>query len=361
MDNHLDIQEVTMKDVILNVKRYVTYCINHFYIIALSGLMLAIIFFARLYMKDVLIEAELTYMLYEDEVSSDNGLYSVLGQFGFGGGVGGSYNLDRIVSLSYSNNILNSVLQDSLVINGETDCIGNHIISIYQLHQEWEDSEYLDAFWFKEGEGDQINTNKARKVLISKLKGDGNDQGILYNGYKEDTGILDFTAKTPSEDLSIGIVKSLYTKLSQFYVDKKIEGKRRTHLLLSRRLDSVKVQLYNKEYKLAGLSDRKQSVYLKRDRVLQSRLNRDVQTLSILYGEVLKNKETAGFILENATPFFQIVDEPVSPIEPEKKNYALTILVGGFVGGVLALFILIIVKGYQDIMYGNIEVLAKNE
>jgi uncharacterized protein involved in exopolysaccharide biosynthesis len=54
--------------------------------------------------------------------------------------------------------------------------------------------------------------------------------------------------------------------------------------------------------------------------------------LYLMYGEAIKNLETAEFLLKNATPYFQVIDQPVEPLQPLGKSRFKALLIGGLAG-----------------------------
>ncbi|MBK9737180.1 MAG: hypothetical protein IPO92_20400, partial [Saprospiraceae bacterium] len=69
---------------------------------------------------------------------SGGALAGILGSFGLG--KGGKVNLDRIVELSKSRNILHKVMFTQIPLEAtfkKNDYIANHIIALYKLDDEW--------------------------------------------------------------------------------------------------------------------------------------------------------------------------------------------------------------------------------
>ena len=56
-----------------------------------------------------------------------------------------------------------------------------------------------------------------------------------------------------------------------------------------------------------------------------------------------KNKETAEFILNNETPFFQIVDEPFKPLTKLESSILLQLIVGGLAGAILSILVAVLI------------------
>ena len=108
--------EITLKELILLIKEYWGVLWGKKWYIIIAGLIGGLIFGIIEYRKPVTYTAELTFMVNEDSGGSSGGAAAILGQFGFGGGAGSEYNLDKIIQLSKSRRIAENVLFDSINI-----------------------------------------------------------------------------------------------------------------------------------------------------------------------------------------------------------------------------------------------------
>lgn len=349
--------EITLKEVILKIQEFILEAWRHKWWIVAAGLGLAAIFLIRALLEKPTYTATLTFMVNEDEGGNMGGIATILGQFGLSSGSrSGRFNMDKIMALARSRRIVQEVLFEQADLNGKHDYIANHIIDLYDYHEAWEKDTLLQGFYFQRDSAAIFN-GKERKVLLM-MHGQmiGNPQkdveGIMSIGYNEDTGILSISAKSINEALSILIAKEMYEKLSRFYIEKTTEQQQKTVDNLQSKIDSVRTALYDKEQQLAQFQDQSQGVVLRTDNVKQSRLNREVQVLTVMYGESIKNFETASFLLKNSTPVFQLVDLPISPISPIGRSKLKALLIGGFLGGFISLFVLLGWKIVRDTMDG---------
>ena len=78
---------------------------------------------------------------------------------------------------------------------------------------------------------------------------------------------------------------------------------------------------------------------MRTDQITELRLQREVAALSAMYAEVLKNVEVADFTVKNKTPFIQVIDTPLAPIQPVRLSFLrlmlIGVLIGGFIGSAL--------------------------
>lgn len=287
----------------------------------------------------------LTFMVNEED-GGDNGVGAILGQFGFGGGSSGEYNLAKIVELSRSRRIISEALFEKGEVDGQEDFFANHIIRQYKFHEKWEDDkDGLANFLFSHGVLDSFNRieNKALQRVYKKVKGNAEEgvKGLMKSQYQEETSILSLSLSTRSEDLSIQFLLDLYDKLSIYYIFENTEKPKTTYDNLKEKVDSLRGALESKEVQLAQMVDANRSVFSKSALLRQKRLEREAGILTIAYGKAIENLEVADFTIKNATPFFQVIDYPIAPIKPVEKSILKALVFSFLLGGVFGtLFIL---------------------
>ncbi len=293
-------------------------------------------------------QANLTFMVNEDE--GGGGLASVsgvLGSFGLGGGTGGEYNLEKMLSLLKSRKIIQKVLFDTLVLDGQKDFYANHLIRAEEFNEDWSklDSEIdLNNFLFSHPDIKtfSLSENTALKYIHTRLIGNA-EHGIvslLSSSISEATGIMEIGISSRNDQLSIALTEVLYNRLSEFYIEKSIEKQLNTYKIISSKSDSLQGELRGAEYALANFKDSNRGLYNKKDQLEEFRLEAKVQMLGAAFVKVVEQKEIAEFSLNDKTPVVQIIDLPISPIEPSKSSLIKKLIIACLVGGFLsAIFI----------------------
>jgi hypothetical protein len=298
--------------------------------------------------------AVLTYTL-SDGSGGGGGLSGILGSFGLG--KGGKVNLDRIVELSKSRNIIQKVLFTKVpldTLGNNSDYIANHLITLYELNSEWtNDKKDWTGFRFtsdsiNDFDNDQLS---ALKKLHGKVVG-GKDvkDPIFSNGFNEDTGILSMTSTSVDEDLSILICNEVYKQLKKYYEMSSTKGGQNTFNFVEAKKDSILNLLKSKKYQLAKFEDSHRDLTDPSLLVQKSMIETEIQKLTLMYGEVTKNYEIADFSLESSTPDITIIDEPLPPLEPNAMSLLMELIKGGLLGGLLAAGFFIARKIVKDAM-----------
>lgn len=332
-------REMTLKDLFLKIRAFYLELRRNWKIVLVCVLLTCAAFMTNALLTSPRFPAQLTFMVREDSQSGLSGVAGLLGQFGFGSGASGEYNLDKIAELAKSRHIVQAVLFDSATVGGKNDYLANHVITIHKLHNDWRKDTLLHDFRFTRGDVEQFERreNKALKMLHHYMVED-KDNSFVTSGYSKQTSILNLTVSARSEELSIALVEALFRELSAFYIEQSTAQSRQTVRNLEARTDSIRAVLTTSERGLARTEDRTLGLLLKEDRVPQKRLSTDVQILNLMYAEAIKNLETASFLLKNSTPIFMEIDRPLAPIKPVRasKKIALALGIGiGFLAAAL--------------------------
>lgn len=349
-EKYIEEDEITLKELILTIRSYIDELIRNWKLIFVITIPFIIFFFYKAITTPVVYPASLTFMINQDDGGGLGGMSAILGQFGFGGGGRGKNNLDKILELAKSRNIIHKAVFEEIVIESKADYMANHLIRLYDFHEEWQDDTTgLAGFYFSHDSipGFDRAALSALKRVYSKVVGSENVNGILKTGYAENSAIMHIDVESISEDLSVELCNLLYSHLSDFYIYKTIEKQKQTFDVMFEKVDSIKQVMSETEYSLAKFLDSNRGLLNNKDRLTELRLQRDVRVLNEAYAASLKNFEIADFTLKNKTPFIQLIDKPFAPLRKVKVSKLRSLLMGGILGVILASLFVIIRKIYK--------------
>ncbi len=344
--------EITLKELILKIKEYAKEVLRNWIWVILITIPILSYFLYKAFTTPKTYKANLTFMLNEDTGGGFSAVSGILGSLGLGGGGGGKYSLDKILELSRSRQIVEKALFTKCTLNGKDDFLANHIIKEYQLiEKNWAKDTLLNNFSFTNTDASKFGKkeNNALVYIYGMLVSSPNGS-LFSSGFDKNSGIMTFSINSTSEDLSIELVKTMYNKLSEFYILKSVQKEQETFTMLKNKVDSLKYLLYGKEAGLAKFEDNNLFLQEQTVQLPKKRLNRDVQMLTLMYGEAVKNLEVAEFALNNKRPFLQSIDLPISPIKPEKISKLKNGVLGLFIGILVASIFIIIRKIIREAM-----------
>ena len=352
--------EITLKELILKIQEFWRELWRYWWLIALITIPFVAYMTYKASRADVTYPAQLTFMVNNDEGGGMSSISGLLGTFGLGGRGGGEYNLDKMLQLMKSRRITEEVIFTEVEIEGRKDFIANHLIHNLDTLDKWykepsllnRKPDPLKDFKFTH-DSLAIFTNlenKAVKKLQGKILGRDDNPGFISSGYSEESGILDITTETQHEDLSIVLSKEYFEQLAKFYTEKSVGSHKLTYDLLKIKSDSIFQELNSAEFQLANYIETRRGIISETEMLTKNRLNREIQKLTLMYGESAKNLELADFTLRSNTPFVTLIDAPVSPIKPESESIFRSLIIGGFLGVFVGILFVIARKIYRDTM-----------
>ena len=347
---HAAADEVTMADIVNEVVDFVHLAFRKWWIYAVLFLVIGGYLGYQAFATPTKYKAKLTFMINEDD-GGFPGVSGILGQIGLGNRRG-RFNLDKVLELSSSRNIVAKMAMTRGTIGGKDDLLANHIIELYELDEKWaEGSPELAGFRFVSDSIGGFNELERTALLkvFRKIRGGEKTPGLISNEYSEETTILSIVAETIDQDLSMAIVNELYEKLSAFYIGKTIERQQSTYKIVRTKVDSIVTALQNAEVALARFKDQNKNVFLNVDRVRETQLSMEIQKLHLVHGKALENLEIADFSLKNATPFIQEIDRPIGPLEPINASKIKALFIGALISVVLGSAYLLFMRFWRSV------------
>jgi hypothetical protein len=333
-------EEITLKELLFLVKEYSKEISKNWLVLCVFVVPFAGYQLYERFTKPPNYSAYLTFMVNDSQQSSVGGL---LGQFR--GLVGEDQDkLEKILELSKSRKTIGNALFLKAEIGNKNDFLGNHIIRLYNLHENyWLKDSSLNKFFFTRSNVDSfvLVENQALYQLHRMLVGFEGSEAMFSCSTNKKTGIMTFGLKTNNEKLTLLLIKSIFKSLSNYYIESTIRKEKESFDVLRSKKDSIGRILYQNDYASARHDDQSRGLVLETNRVPAKQYSRNNQILTILYGELIKNTEYAEFALKTATPFITAIDEPIPPLKPVGKGRSKAILLFAMIGfGLGVLFII---------------------
>ena len=337
-------EEITIRDLIQRVRGFWHEILRYWHIPVFCALLVAAFKAYQYYTYVPLYPASITFSVDEDEGGSASALTGILGQFGLGSVRPTRFNLDKIMALSKSRRVIQETLFAKVTVNGKEDFLANHLLREYKLN-EADPKKKTKAFLFTHDSLPIFTLEENQKLM--ELYGfiigpkENPKKALMTADYNEDTNIMSIDAKTTDDTLSLQLAQRMFESLSGYYVSKTIEKQLKIYNIVAAKRDSVLAALKAAEYQLASFKDTHRSLLMRTDQITELRLQREITALAAMYGEVLKNTEAASFSLKTKTPFIQVIDAPIPPVQPILlsliRQLVIGLIIGGVIGGVFVL------------------------
>jgi hypothetical protein len=238
------------------------------------------------------------------------------------------FSSDNLILLLRSQKILESALLEPLpALNND------HLLNAY-IRQHY-------AQGVKEGKVKLFDLAKAR-VDFNRAE-DSTLAVVVANVQKitavskldKKASIIDLQLTDTNEEWAYLMSQLIIAKATDMYLDLKTGKTSRTVGILENRVDSVKSALDGMMSAAAVETDQNQALVRMQARVPAAKKQMQIQMLTAMYGELVKNLELTRFTLDREEPVIQIIDAPSMPLKKAGQGRLLSAVLGSFLLTVL--------------------------
>ncbi len=284
----------------------------------------------------------ITFSLEEDGKSAMGVYANIASQFGIdlGGASGGFFMIDNMLKFMKSETILRKTLFSEGVFEGKKDLLINKYIVASKLNKTKDkkiisfDSSYLYG-------SDRVK-DSVLKIVFKQAS-----ENLLIEKIDKKTTILSASYVFKDEAFAKQFIEILTNSVIDYYVNYRNKKAKQNVDILQHQADSVYRLIGGSISSIAVNTDVNVNPLKQISRVPILRKQIDMQTGTIVYGEILKQLELAKIMLRRETPLIQIIDEPVLPLKNLKLGKLLTGLLFAFLAGVFTAIILLLKRYFK--------------
>lgn len=330
-----DNAEITLIEILIQVKNIYTSIYEHKYKVILCGLLGAGLGLLIAFTSPIIYTAELTFAIEEKSVGT-SAYAGIASQFGIdlGRGEGGAFAGDNIIELFKSRLIIQNALLTNVEIDGKTDLLINRYIHFNKLDKKWAKSEKLAGFKFDALNSKNNHTRVHDSVVISISEIIKKDV-LSVEKIDKKLAIIKVNVTGKDEVFAKYFTEVLAKNVKELYIDNKTKKSKANIALLEARVDSVRNELYADMSTVASNQDQNLNVVKAQVRIPQAKRQINIQLLTTLYAELIKNLELSKITLEKEEPVIQLIDKPMFPLKYKKIGKLTSLILGGFIGGFL--------------------------
>jgi hypothetical protein len=339
------VSAITLKDVIVLINRiWNVLLFNRGYILVFT-LIFAIFGYFIAHFDDETFDAEVTFVIEDNEASSPlGGLGGLASQFGVDlGGSSNAFSQGNIEELVLSRRLIEDALLNTAIVDGKEDKLIHHFLSISEIDQNWMESQFAELRFPNDKQRFTFKHDSIMNIAYKSISSSN-----IFIGFKNETNIMSLKVNCPNEDFSLHFVEALITKLDKFYVTFETAKSQSNLEFISNRADSVLTELQSAELFYADYKDSNFGVKKSKGFLQELRLERNVQILNIMYAEVVKNLELTKFTSLNQKPLISIIDSPKLPLKNNLKSKPKYFILFTILGFFIASFFFVLVQFVKD-------------
>jgi hypothetical protein len=344
---HFSDNQFTLKEVIQNIRDWLSYFLSKWKILFLAGIIgLGIGAMVSIFKKPVF-HGETSFVLEDGDaggMGQMSGLASLVGvNIGSLGGTSGLFQGDNIMELYRSDRMLGETLLSPF---DEGKLLIDRFISFEELDQKWASKVNFKAMDFSIPRSNFTVSQDSVVKEVSKLIRE-NQLAVAKPDRK--LTIIQVSISSKDELFAKVFNERLVEKVNAFYLETKTKKTGENLGILQTQADSVRSILDESIGAYAAASDRVPNANpLLSSATVESRKRQiDVQATGAVYQEIVKNLEIAKVNYRNNSPLIQIIDQPRLPLKRTEIRLVKGMVLGAFVLGFLTLLMLYFRRLYQ--------------
>lgn len=340
-----EVEYISIRDIRIFLKQIFVFAFKKWKVLLFFGFMGGVFGYVYASFQKPVYHAKLSFLLNENEQTPSLNLSSLAGLAGISGGSNnGNVNEEKLLFIANSRYLLGTAILQEAQIAGSKKMMVNHYIDIFNLTGSFKSDTGLQGFTYFTHNSLEDLTYGENKVMDRILKEITEGRQFTVDSKKrsgivsQGSGIIILEYKSLNELFAKNFIEILYENLSKYYTNKTIQRQLKNYALIKGRSDSIREVLYTKENYQATLSDNNIGLIRMQGRIEMERTKREIEMLSLMYGEIMKNLEVARFALDNQTPVFQLIDNPTFPLEKKKVSRLNTTVICVILASILAFF-----------------------
>lgn len=350
--------EISLKDIILNLRLWAKYLVSKWAIIIFAGVVGGVIGLIYSNLKKPVYQAGLSFAL-EDEQAGSSGLSGALGlasQFGLdlGSNVGGAFAGDNLLELMKSRSIVEKTLLTTVEVDGKKQTLAELYIDYNKLRNSWKDNSKISAVRFLP-DSERSTFSLQQDSLLGEFHYSLIKENLAVEKTDKKLSIISVNVNSENELFSKYFAEELVKIVSDFYVETRTKKSTQNIAILQHQTDSVRRELNSAITGVAASEDINPNANPSRRvlRVPSQKRAIDVQANQAILTELVKNLELSKITLRKETPFIQIIDKPILPLKKEKIGKVKAGIIGFCIMSFITILFLVARKVYQDLMTNN--------
>ncbi len=280
----------------------------------------------------------LSFALQNEE--SVGGLSDLASQFGLslGGGSMGAFGGDNLFELLQSRTMLERALLKEQNLGGKRTNLLNLYLDTYRFPEMWQkskDSALLSLSFPVDQPRETFS--RTQDSIMQVVTGMILTKQLVVEKRNKKLSIGDITFTSENEQLSKLFVENLMDVTGNYYIQTRTKRSYENYINLKHEVDSIRA-LYAK-----AIHSQASAVDSSPNAIRQSGLTgvvertTEMQFLAATYAEMKKNLELARVSMNTNAPLIDVIDAPIYPLKVTKYGKLKSIVVGGFLGGVVSL------------------------
>ncbi|HTN46277.1 MAG TPA: hypothetical protein VL098_08020 [Flavipsychrobacter sp.] len=318
--------EISLKEVILSIEAWWKYMLSKWKVLALFGVIGGMLGLVYSLITPTTYKAETSFVL--DSKRGESDFSSLAAKFGLGGSSGnkGLFGTENNMIAFLKSRRMGAQTLLTPLVEGQKELLIDRYLQVYGIRNKWKDKRLKNI---KFNPFNQHNTLLSDSIVTVIHKSIVNNNLSVVKALAE-ADIVTVTTVSVDEEFSKKYTETIMQNAATFYINSVTKKSQNNVDILQHQADSVKQILNSALGSVASTSDAIPNLNLAFQRLkvpTQKRLV-DVEMNKAILEQLVVNLELAKINLRQETPFIQVIDSPVLPLEQKKIGKVKGITLG---------------------------------
>jgi len=336
-NSNFDNDEISLKELIFKIREWYQFLLTKWKLIILVSAFGGAFGLTYAFFQKPIYKADLTFAM-EDEKSGGGGLSGAIGlassigiDLGGTSGLSGAFSGANLTALMKSRKIIEKTLLSPVVYNGKIISLADYYIEFNELKEGWKKNPHLKNLHFPVA-NDRSNFTLQQDSILKIFFISIVNKHLEVGQIDKKISIINVTVNSIEEGFSKEFCETLARVTTDYYVELKTKKSKQNVAILQKQVDDIKSKL---NYSMIG------SWGLEKV---------NTQVNSTILGQLSLNLELSKASLRKETPFIQIIDRPILPLDKERVSKTKSLLLGGFLAGFLTVLYLVFTSLYKKMI-----------
>jgi hypothetical protein len=342
--------EISLKELIQKAGEIVSYLKTQWWKLMLLGLLGGVAGFYYAKFSKPKYTAKLTFALAESS-EKIGAIGSIASQFGLdlmSSGSAGAFSGDNLLELMKSRLLVEKTLLTVVDSAGKPKLLVNQYIDFNKPKKSKRRKPGDPTPVYFSGNEEKQGFSLAQDSFLAKASADLTKTHLQVAKMDKKLAIVSVSFTGDDQWFAKNFTQILTQNVTEFYVETKMGQMRKNVKMLEHKVDSVKQALGKAMYGVASELDGNQFLVRGVAKVPQAKKQLEIQVLSTMYGELIKNLELSRTMMAKDQPLIQLIDQPRFPLE-KKTTSKLIAAIGGFILIVLSSIICLLIGRWWNI------------
>ncbi len=241
---------------------------------------------------------------------------------------------DNLIEFLKTRSLIEQTLLTPVVINNKRQLLVDYYLDVYNLRESWNEpgSVLKDVQFSQDRSKFSMLQDSALKLVYKKISPE-----LSVSKPDKRLSIVDISISGKDQYWVKYFMETLVDNATKLYITTKTSKLQENVDILQAKVDSINGRVSGSLSNIAATQDININPTKRAAQIPVQRQQINLQVNNALLAELIKNLELAKIQLSKGTPFIQVLDRPILPLDDKKPSKLISAVIAAVLGGFLTI------------------------